>query len=87
MIIREWQRTEEVLEEELKAFQASNPDKKTEGVDFAKTDFCKNHLKLMETFCMDDKTFTCWMCHHFNYSEKHRGHKVVSMEEAYRRLR
>lgn len=36
---------------------------------------------------MDDKQFTCWMCHHFNYSEKHRGHKVVPMEEAYRRLR
>jgi len=27
------------------------------------------------------------MCHHFNYSDVHRGHKVVSLEEAYRKLR
>ena len=27
------------------------------------------------------------MCHHFNYSDIHRGHKVVSLEEAYRKLR
>lgn len=50
-------------------------------------DVCKNHLKLLETFCIDDKTFTCWMCHNFNYSDDHRGHKVVGLEEAYQLLK
>jgi NAD+--asparagine ADP-ribosyltransferase len=27
------------------------------------------------------------MCHHFHYSDIHRGHKVVSLEEAYRKLK
>lgn len=36
---------------------------------------------------MEDKQFTCWMCHHFNYSDIHRGHKVVSLEEAFQKLR
>eukprot|EP00347_Sterkiella_histriomuscorum_P000465 403375754 len=56
-------------------------------VEYDRQDICKNHLKLLETFCLDDKQFTCWMCHHFNYSDVHRGHKVVSLEEAYRKLR
>jgi len=46
-------------------------------------DICKNHLKLLEKFCLDDNQFICWMCHNFNYSDEHRGHRVVSLEEAY----
>lgn len=49
--------------------------------------FENNHLKLLETFCLDDKQFTCWMCHNYNFSDDHRGHKVVGLEEAYRILR
>ncbi len=74
--IRDWQN------QELNNSQLIQDD-----VQYDRADICKNHLKLLETFCMDDKQFTCWMCHHFNYSDVHRGHKVVSLEEAYRKLR
>jgi hypothetical protein len=47
-------------------------------------DICKNHLKLLEKFCLDDNQFICWMCHNFNYSDEHRGHRVVSLSDAYK---
>ncbi|CAI2359467.1 unnamed protein product [Moneuplotes crassus] len=50
---------------------------------YSVADICKNHLKILEKFCLDDNHFICWMCHNFNYSDEHRGHKVVGLPEAY----
>ncbi|CAI2360886.1 unnamed protein product [Moneuplotes crassus] len=47
-------------------------------------DICKSHLKILEKFCLDDNHFICWMCHNFNYSDEHSGHKVVGLPEAYK---
>ena len=41
----------------------------------------------METFCLDDWMFTCWMCFNGNYTEEHKGHNVVPLPEAYRLLK
>lgn len=46
--------------------------------------YANNHLKLLEKFCLDDNQFICWMCHNFNYADEHRGHRVVSLAEAYK---
>ena len=51
---------------------------------YSVADICRNHLKLLEKFCLDDNHFICWMWHNFNYSDDHRGHKVVSLPEAYK---
>ena len=51
---------------------------------YSAADIWKNHLKLLEKFCLDDNQFICWMCHNFNYSDDHRGHRVVTIPEAYK---
>jgi hypothetical protein len=65
----------------------ADQDMELEDGKYTPADICPVHLKLQETFCLDDKLFTCWMCHNFNYSGDHQGHNVVPLNKAYESLK